>query len=101
MTFRFVRPDPFSRDHIPTQSGKASDRRPESKSIRMDGVVNGSDIEFEQGFFLSLGWPPDAIRELEAQARNANTGLIQTAIASGALKASTVYDRLSRMLSFA
>jgi glycosyltransferase XagB len=101
MTFRFVPPGPFSRDHIPTQSGKASDRRPESKTVQTDSFANGSDIEFEWNFFLSLGWPPAAIRELEAQAHDANAGLIQTAIASGALKASAVYDRLSRMLSFA
>jgi hypothetical protein len=67
----------------------------------MDSFANGSDIEFEWSFFLSLGWPPAAIRELEAQAHSAKAGLIQTAIASGALKASSAYDRLSRMLSFA
>jgi cellulose synthase/poly-beta-1,6-N-acetylglucosamine synthase-like glycosyltransferase len=93
--------DPFSRNHIPTPSGKASDRQPESEVIRRDSPANGSDTEFEWNFFLSLGWPPSAIHELEVQAHNAQTGLIQTAVASGVLKASSVYDRLSRMLSFA
>jgi glycosyltransferase XagB len=101
MTFRFVPPGPFCRDHIPTQSGKASDRQPEAPAALIDGFADTSSIEFEWHFFLSLGWPDAAIRELQMQAHEAKAGLIQTAIASGAVKASAVYDRLSRMLSFA
>jgi glycosyltransferase XagB len=100
MTLRFVPPDQFSTDHIPTQSGKAS-HRPASAANRMDRFSHDSGIEFEWNFFLSLGWPPAAIRDLEAQAHNAKAGLIQTAIASGAITAPDAYDRLSRMLSFA
>jgi cellulose synthase/poly-beta-1,6-N-acetylglucosamine synthase-like glycosyltransferase len=101
MTLSFVPPGPLPGDHIPTETGKASGWQAKSEPLRRDSFANGSDIQFEWNFLLSIGWPSALIRELDAQARQAKAGLIQTAIASGALKASIVYDRLSRMLSFA
>ena len=60
-----------------------------------------ADIEFESNFFLSLGWPVALVQNLEQEARAAQVGLIQAAIASGALNASDFYARLSHALSFA
>jgi glycosyltransferase XagB len=91
-----LRPQP--RDHKPLQIGNASD------GIDAAGFTlspNIADIEFERNFFLSLGWPFSVVQELEQNARTAKVGLIQAAIASGALNAPEFYDRLSRFLSFA
>jgi glycosyltransferase XagB len=61
----------------------------------------GEEIELERKFFHFIGWPPDIVSELERQARAAGVGLVQTAIASGRLKASDFYESLSRWLAFA
>ncbi len=92
---------PFTGDHKPGQNGNASDWRSEEALGLSPALAKAADIEFERNFFLSLGWPAYLIQELEAEARNAKVGLIQAAIASGALNAAEFYGRLSRMLSFA
>ncbi len=78
-------------------------RRFQNASLPPSGgsLPGGFDFEIERSFFAAQGWPPHLIRELEAEARNANVGLIQAAIASGALNAADFYAKLSQMLSFA
>jgi glycosyltransferase XagB len=84
-------------DHNSGQKGVASDN-----AILNPAEIDRSDeIELERNFLFSFGWRPEAIREIETEARNANVGIIQSAIASGALNASEFYDRLSKSLSFA
>jgi glycosyltransferase XagB len=57
--------------------------------------------DVESAVLRALGCPPDLFRDLETHARQAKVSLLQAAIASGAFKASDVFDRLSRDLSFA
>ncbi len=101
MSLELVPLQPRSADHSPRQNGNASGWRSPAQSVIPPGPVTTSDIDFERNFFLSLGWPAPLIHELEMAARNAKVGLIQTAIASGALKPSDFYGKLSKMLSFA
>ncbi len=101
MSLEYVPIQSLSRNHSPGQNGNASEwRSPQGPLPRLDPPKN-SDIDFERNFFLSMGWPGPAIEDLERQALNARVGLVQAAIASGMLKASEVYERLSRTLSFA
>ena len=62
---------------------------------------DAAKADFERAVLRSLGGAPQLIRELETEARHARVSLIQAAIASGAFKASDVYDRVSSMLSLA
>ena len=95
-------PDATNRgDHRPGQNGNASDWPYLAEPASRFEHDIGSEIDLERNFFLSIGWPLHVIADLEMRARNANVGLIQTAIASGMLKASELYDWLSRLLSFA
>jgi len=88
-------------DHSAGQNGNASEWRSSNGPQPQPDPQKSPDIDFERNFFLSMGWPAHLIQELERQAVNAGVGLIQAAIASGMLKASEFYGRLSRMLSFA
>ncbi len=54
----------------------------------------------ERAVLHALGAPPGVLRELEAGARQAKVGLLDAAIASGVVKASDVFDRLSELFSF-
>lgn len=95
-------PDATNRgDHRPGQNGNASDWPYLGEPASRFEFDIGSEIDLERNFFLSIGWPLHVIADLELQARKAKVGLIHTAIASGTLKASELYDWLSRMLSFA
>ncbi len=78
---------PFTGDHKPEQNGNASDWQSGEELGLSPALPKATDIEFERDFFLSLGWPAQFIEELEVEARNAKVGLIQAAIASGALNA--------------
>ena len=60
-----------------------------------------SALDFESAVLSSLRCPPDVIRKLETQAREARVGLIQAAIASGVYRAGDVYEHLARKLSLA
>jgi cellulose synthase/poly-beta-1,6-N-acetylglucosamine synthase-like glycosyltransferase len=97
----FVPDVSYCGDHSPGQNGNASDWPHLAEAPSRFDYGTGSEIDLERSFFHSIGWHPYVIEELEARARNANVGLIHTAIASGMLKASEFYARLSRMLSFA
>jgi hypothetical protein len=95
-------PDATNRgDHRPGQNGNASDWRYLAEPASRFEHDIGSEIDLERNFFLSIGWPLHVIADMELQARKAKVGLIHTAIASGRLKASELYDWLSRMLAFA
>jgi glycosyltransferase XagB len=89
------------RDNKPSQNGNASGARYGDGPALPPSHTEGADLAFERNFFLSLGWPLQVVQDLEHEARAAQVGLIQTAIASGALNAADFYDRLSRTLSFA
>jgi hypothetical protein len=73
-------PLPLRSNHTPQGNAGARDRAPEFPHSE-------SAIEFERNYFLALGWPQDLIARLETDARTARVGLIETAIASGALSA--------------
>jgi glycosyltransferase XagB len=88
-------------DHRPGENGNASDWPYLAEPASRFDCDIGSEFDLERNFFLSIGWPLHVIADLEIRARNAKVGLIQTAIASGMLKASEFYERLSRILSFA
>ncbi len=88
-------------DHRPGENGNASDWPYLAEPASRFEYDIGSEFDLERNFFLSIGWPLHVIADLEIRARNAKVGLIQTAIASGMLKASEFYERLSRILSFA
>ncbi len=94
-----LHPDP--RDHKLAQKGNASDARYIGAPAFAESGATAADIEFERHFFLSLGWPLASVQDMEREARASQTGLIQAAIASGALNASDFYSRLSGLLSFA
>jgi hypothetical protein len=95
-------PDATNRgDHNPGENGNASGWPFLAEPASRFEYDIGSEIDLERNFFLSIGWPLHVIADLEMRARNAKVGLIQTAIASGMLKASEFYERLSRILSFA
>ncbi len=88
---------PRDEDHKPGQINGASTWRP-------DRALYGAHAEnpgFESAVLSALGCPPDLFLELEVHARQAGVSLLEAAIASGAFKASDVFDRLSRVLSFA
>jgi hypothetical protein len=63
--------------------------------------AQSAGIDFECSLFLALGYPAALTHILEAEARKAQVGLIQTAIACGALKPAEFYGKLSQMLAFA
>jgi glycosyltransferase XagB len=94
-----VIPDPGA-DHKPEQKVIASDWR-QITGATPAKVNSQFHIDSERAFLLSLKWAPSVVRELESEARNAGVGLIQTAIATGVLKASEFYSHLSAALSFA
>ena len=88
-------------NHSPGQNGNARDwLNLAEPAARFEHDI-GREIDLERNFFRSIGWPLHVIADLELQARKAKVGLIHTAIASGRLKASELYEWLSRMLSFA
>ncbi len=101
MSLDYVPIDSLSPDHNPGQNGNASEWRSVAGSLSRPDAPKNSDIDFERNFFLSMGWPGHAIEELEKQALSARVDLIQAAVASGMVNASELYDKLSRMLSFA
>lgn len=101
MSLDYVPIHSLSPDHNPGQNRNASEWSSAAGSILQPDAPTSSDIDFERNFFLSMGWPRHAIEELEKQALSAKVDLFQAAIASGMLKASEFYDRLSRTLSFA
>ncbi len=88
---------PSSGDHNPYENAGASAWRPQPPFSE----PNGASADFERAVLHSLGCPPHLVEELESHAQRAKVGLVQAAIASGAFKASDVYDRLSRIFSFA
>ena len=95
----FDRPEagPPEGKHKPAENGGAS-------RWRFHSPFSGAHTpkgDFERAVLQSLGCSSGLVQGLESQARHARVGLIQAAIASGALKASDVNERLSEMLSFA
>jgi cellulose synthase/poly-beta-1,6-N-acetylglucosamine synthase-like glycosyltransferase len=88
---------PSGEDHNLSENAGASGRR----SPPPFSHPAAQKVDFERAVLHSLGCPADLARKLEGHARKAHVGLLQTAIASGAFKASDVYDHLSRRLSFA
>ena len=63
--------------------------------------MRSTGINSERSLFLALGYPVALVHILEAEARKAQVGLVQTAIACGALKPAEFYGKLSQMLAFA
>jgi glycosyltransferase XagB len=101
MGAEYVRGVLRSGDHSSVQNSNARDWPHLAEAPAEFRHDIGGEIELERKFFHFIGWPQDIVGELERQARNAGVGLIQTAIASGRLKASDFYESLSRWLSFA
>ena len=85
-------------DHKPGQIDIASGRQAFAAA---PAQAQSTAIDFERGLFLSLGYPAALVHILEAEARKAQVGLIQTAIACGALNPAEFYAKLSRTLAFA
>ena len=92
-----VRAGSFGRDHNLSGNRGASG----SRSRPPLSATGASKVDFESAVLLSLRCPPDVIRKLESEARQARVGLIQAAIASGVYKPEEVYAHLSRKLSLA
>ena len=101
MGYGFVPDGSYRGDHSPGQNGNASDWPYLAEPASRFEYGIGSEIDLERNFFISIGWPLHVVAELEMQARSASVGLVHTAIASGMLKASEFYEKLSHMLSFA
>jgi glycosyltransferase XagB len=87
---------PCDRDHKPGEINGASNCRPD---LPLCGGEERADVE--SATLRSLGCSPNLLRHLEDHARQAKVSLLDAAIASGAFKASDVFNRLSRDLSFA
>ncbi len=87
----------FRRDHNLSENDGASGCRSRSPLSALDA----SKVDFESAVLRSLQCPPNVIRKLESQAREARVGLIQAAIASGVYRAGDVYEHLARKLSLA
>ena len=92
----------LTREHKPARNRNAS--RGRSSEAGLAAIIpqdGGVEVDFEREFLLSMGWAPRLVHDLEAKARNARVGLIQTAIASGVLQASEFYHWLSQTFCFA
>lgn len=95
-------PHLLTREHKPARNLNASRGRSSGPGFAAIVSEDGSaGVDFECEFLLSMGWPPRVVHELEAKARHAKVGVIQTAIASGVLQASEFYHWLSQAFSFA
>ncbi len=97
----FVPDSWYSGEHSSGQNGNASGWPCLAEPTSRFEHDIGCEIDLERNFFLSIGWPLPVIEELDRQARKAQVGLIDTAIASGRLRPSEFYDWLSRTLSLA
>ncbi|MBT3070818.1 hypothetical protein KKP04_08055 [Rhodomicrobium sp. Az07] len=83
---------PFEWKHTPSEIAHASG------SSRVPANSDWVLSDIERGFLVELGASPNQIRKLENDAARARVGLVQAAVAQGAIKASDLTGRLSRSL---
>src|SRR5271165_6294062 len=101
MSIDWVRHRLDRRHHKPPQIASASAEPQMALIPQGGGKLAEPDLEFERRFLLALGWTAGAVLGIEREARVSGAGLIETAVASGAIDAAGFYTELAGALSFA